>query len=267
MKNSLVSFKNVSFSYNGSREILKNISLEIPRGKVTAIMGGSGSGKTTVLRLISGQALPTKGSLTVFNEDMSILNPVKLNDLRKQMGMLFQFGALFTDMNVYNNVSFPIVEHTKLPKEIIDNIVAMKLEAVGLNGTQRLMPNELSGGMARRVALARAMAMDPELMIYDEPFTGLDPISLNTIAMLIKKLNTSLGQTSILVTHDIPATMEIADYVYFMSNGEVIAHGTPEEIKNTTNQSVKQFINGEVNGPFAYKYQSNTSYESILGLK
>lgn len=267
MKNSLASLKNVSFSYNGTREILKNISLEIPRGKITAIMGGSGSGKTTVLRLISGQIAPTKGELNVFDIDMSKIRNDKLNELRKQMGMLFQFGALFTDMSVYNNVAFPIIEHSNLPKEIIENIVAMKLEAVGLNGTQKLMPNELSGGMARRVALARAMAMDPELMIYDEPFTGLDPISLNTIAMLIKKLNTSLEQTSILVTHDIPATMEIADYVYFMSNGQVIAHGTPEEIKNTTNQSVKQFINGEIHGPFAYKYQSNTSYESILGIK
>jgi phospholipid/cholesterol/gamma-HCH transport system ATP-binding protein len=179
--------------------------------------------------------------------------------------LLFQFGALFTDMTVSDNVAFPLREHTNLPASFIDKIVAMKLEAVGLTGTQSLMPNELSGGMARRVALARAIALDPELMLYDEPFTGLDPISLNVTAMLIKKLNDSLGQTAVLVTHDIAATMAIADYMYFMEDGEIIAHGTPSEMQTTSNPAVKQFINGELSGPFAYKYTSSHDYNYYLG--
>lgn len=240
--------------------------MTIPRGKITAIMGGSGSGKTTLLKLISGQIRPTAGKMDVFNHDMNKITNKELNDIRKKIGMLFQFGALFTDLNVYDNIAFALREHTKLPKNLIDKIVAMKLEAVGLSGTQLLQPSELSGGMARRVALARAIAMDPELMLYDEPFTGLDPISLNTIAMLIKKLNEQLKQTSVLVTHDISVTMAMADYVYFMSNGEIIASGTPDEIAKTDNPAVKQFINGEINGPFAYKYPATQSYEQYLGL-
>lgn len=267
MKTNLIDLKNVSFSYGDERQILKNVSLSIPQGKLVAIMGGSGSGKTTLLRLISGQIKATSGTVSVFGTELEKIRAAQLTEIRKKIGMLFQFGALFTDLNVYENIAFPIVEHTKLPSFIIDKIVAMKLEAVGLSGTQDLQPNQLSGGMARRVALARAIAMDPELMMYDEPFTGLDPISLNTIAMLIKKLTQSLNQTSILVTHDIPVTMEIADYVYFMSNGEIIAEGTPTQIRETQNLAVKQFINGEINGPFAYKYPAKKSYESYLGLK
>lgn len=267
MKTSLIDLKNVSFSYGDERQILKNISLSIPQGKLVAIMGGSGSGKTTLLKLISGQIKATSGTVSVFGTKLEKVHAEQLTEIRKKIGMLFQFGALFTDLNVYDNIAFPIVEHTKLPSYIIDKIVAMKLEAVGLSGTQDLHPNQLSGGMARRVALARAIAMDPELMMYDEPFTGLDPISLNTIAMLIKKLTQNLNQTSILVTHDIPVTMEIADYVYFMSNGEIIAEGTPDQIRETQNLAVKQFINGEINGPFAYKYPASKSYESYLGLK
>lgn len=265
MQQNIIDLENVSFAYNESRPILKNITMRIPVGKVTAIMGGSGSGKTTVLRLISGQIQANSGKIKVFGQDLHNLPAAKMHELRKRLGLLFQLGALFTDMSVAQNVSFPIQEHTNLPANFIDKMVAMKLEAVGLTGTQDLMPSQLSGGMSRRVALARAIALDPELMLYDEPFTGLDPISLNTIAMLIKKLNTNLKQTAVLVTHDIAATMEIADYVYFMANGAIIAEGTPAEIKVTTNPAVKQFIHGEINGNFDYKYPSKLSYQHYLG--
>lgn len=265
MKN-IIEIKNLSFSYDEDREILSNITMLIPAGKITAIMGGSGSGKTTILKLISGQLRPSAGTLQVFDKMISGISAKNLAEIRKKMGVLFQFGALFTDLNISDNIAFPILEHTKLPKEIIDIIVALKLESVGLSGTQNLMPDKLSGGMARRIALARAMAMDPQLMLYDEPFTGLDPISLSTIAMLIKTMNTNLKQTSVIVSHDISKTFEIADYVYFMSNGKIIAHGTTEEIKNTSNAAVKQFINGAVNGPFAYKYPSTKSYQEYLGI-
>lgn len=267
MTENLIEISNVSFGYTENKTILKNISLKATKGKITAIMGGSGSGKTTILKLISGQIQANSGKVKAFGNDITEANNRSLTTIRKNLGMLFQFGALFTDLNVRDNIAFPLDEHTNLNNEIKNIIVAMKLEAVGLNGTQNLFPNELSGGMARRVALARAMVLDPELMMYDEPFTGLDPISLNTIAMLIKKLNSSLNQTAILVTHDIPVTMKIADYIYFMSNGQIIAEGTPEQIMNTDNMAVKQFINGEINGPFAYKYNSDKPYEFYLGQK
>ncbi len=265
MQQNIINLENVSFAYNEDRPILKNITMKIQAGKVTAIMGGSGSGKTTVLRLISGQIQAQSGKTEVFGENLRNISAIKTHEIRKRLGLLFQLGALFTDMSVAQNVAFPIQEHTNLTPNFIDKIVAMKLEAVGLTGTQNLMPSQLSGGMARRVALARAIALDPELMLYDEPFTGLDPISLSTIAMLIKKLNTSLKQTAVLVTHDIAATMEIADYVYFMANGEIIAEGTPNEIKVTTNPAVKQFIHGEITGNFDYKYPSKLSYQHYLG--
>lgn len=265
MNNFIVSFNQVDFAY-GEKPILSKIDLQIAKGKITAIMGGSGCGKTTLLKLISGQISATSGIVNVFDQNIETSNYHKLYQLRKKMGMLFQFGALFTDMTVAQNIAFPLIEHTNLPKRFIDRIVAMKLESVGLNGTQDLMPNDLSGGMARRIALARAMAMDPQLMLYDEPFTGLDPISLNVIAMLIKKLNDHLGQTSILVTHDIGATMQIADYVYFVSDGKIIFHGTKSQIQSTDNPAVKQFIDGAINGPFAYKYQTSNDYKSYLGL-
>ncbi|MDD3267186.1 MAG: ABC transporter ATP-binding protein [Burkholderiales bacterium] len=265
MSENIIELKNVSFAYNENKQILTDISMKIPYGKIVAIMGGSGCGKTTVLKLISGQIKANSGKITAFGTDITRANNKTLEQIRTKLGMLFQFGALFTDLSVYDNIAFPLNEHTKLNKTLKDIIVAMKLESVGLSGTQELFPSELSGGMARRIALARAMALDPELMMYDEPFTGLDPISLNTIAMLIKKLNDNLKQTTILVTHDIPITMKIADYIYFMSNGKVIAEGTPKEISVTENKSVQQFINGEVNGPFAYKYNSNKSYDYYLG--
>jgi len=262
----LVELSNVTFAYTENKRILNNISMSIPSGKITAIMGGSGSGKTTILRLISGQIQAQSGTVKVFGHDLNQTNKQTLSQIRKQMGLLFQFGALFTDVSVFDNVAFPLIEHTKLPASIINKVVAMKLESIGLTGTQDLMPSELSGGMARRVALARAMVMDPEVMMYDEPFTGLDPISLSTIAMLIKKISKSLEQTSILVTHDIATTMEIADYIYFMAQGEIIASGTPEEIQTTNNPAVKQFIRGEVDGVFNYRYQSSHNYNQYLGI-
>jgi phospholipid/cholesterol/gamma-HCH transport system ATP-binding protein len=265
MKNSLVSLSNVSFAYSEDKPILKTVNIEIEQGKITAIMGGSGSGKTTVLRLISGQIMANAGRCKIFDQDITELAKKDILKLRQKLGMLFQFGALFTDMTVAENVAFPLIENTDLPTSIINKIVAMKLEAVGLTGTQEMAPNELSGGMARRVALARAIALDPELMLYDEPFTGLDPISLNITAMLIKKLNDNLGQTAVLVSHDIEATLKIADYVYFMANGEIIDHGTPTEVTNTKNPAVRQFIRGELGDSFSYKYPTKFSYEHYLG--
>ncbi|MCC2625331.1 MAG: transporter ATP-binding protein [Burkholderiales bacterium] len=262
----IVSIKNVTFGYDEDKPILKNISLSIPQGKITAIMGGSGSGKTTLLRLISGQYKANKGSVKVFGQEVGALNNREILKLRRNCGMLFQFGALFTDMSVYENVAFSLKEHTNLPEAIIDKIVAMKLEAVGLFGTQNMMPQELSGGMARRIALARSIALDPKLMLYDEPFTGLDPISLNVSAMLIKKLNDALGQTSILVTHDIEASLKIVDYIYFMADGEVVAAGTPEEVQKTDNPIVRQFVDGKVNGPFSFEYNTPLDYTSYMGL-
>jgi phospholipid/cholesterol/gamma-HCH transport system ATP-binding protein len=266
MENNIVTIENATFGYEEDKPIVKNISLNIPQGKITAIMGGSGSGKTTLLRLISGQYKPNYGRVNVFGKNISTLSNSEILKLRRNLGMLFQFGALFTDMTVYENVAFSLKEHTDLPKEIIDKIVAMKLEAVGLFGTQHMMPQELSGGMARRVALARSIALDPQLMLYDEPFTGLDPISLNVSAMLIKKLNDALGQTSVLVTHDIEASLKIVDYIYFMANGEIVAAGTPEEVKKTNNPIVRQFVDGQVSGPFNFEYATTLNYNTYMGL-
>lgn len=266
MKNNIVVIENVTFGYEEDKPILKNVSLNIPEGKITAIMGGSGSGKTTLLRLISGQYTANHGSVNVFGKNLKTLSNRQILKLRRNLSMLFQFGALFTDMSVYDNVAFCLKEHTDLPDEIIDKIVAMKLEAVGLFGTQKMMPQELSGGMARRVALARSIVLDPQLMLYDEPFTGLDPISLNVSAMLIKRLNDALGQTSILVTHDIEASLKIVDYIYFMAGGEIVASGTPEEVKKTSNQIVRQFIDGKVNGPFSFEYDTPLDYNKYMGL-
>ena len=255
----------VTFGYDEDKPILKNVSLKIPYGKSVAIMGGSGSGKTTLLRLISGQSKPQKGKIRVLGKEITTASNNEILELRKRMGMLFQFGALFTDMSVYENVAFTLKEHTDLPETIIKKIVAMKLNAVGLFGTQDMMPQELSGGMARRIALARSMALDPELMLYDEPFTGLDPISLNVSAMLIQMLNRALGQTSILVTHDIESTLKIVDYVYFMADGSIIAEGTPEEVQKTQNPAVRQFLEGSVSGPFSYEYTTSLNYNEYLG--
>lgn len=263
-RDNLVEIDRISFGYNDENLILKDISLTIPKGKIVAIMGGSGSGKTTLLRLITRQYQAQSGNLTVFGQDIDSLSKSKIFELRKRIGVLFQFGALFTDISVFDNVAFSLREHTDLPFNLIKKIVAMKLNAVGLFGTQDLFPSQLSGGMARRVALARAIALDPELMLYDEPFTGLDPVSLHVTAMLIKKLTETLGQTSILVTHDIQTSLKIVDYIYFVADGKIIAHGTTDAIKNSDDPIVKQFISGTIMGGFNFKYNTPINYDKYL---
>jgi phospholipid/cholesterol/gamma-HCH transport system ATP-binding protein len=260
----LIEIRDVSFAY-GSREILKGINLNAPRGKVIAIMGGSGSGKTTLLRLIGGQLRPTQGEVRLDGQVIHQLGNDELYKIRRKMGMLFQFGALFTDMSVFDNVAFQMREHTDLSEEMIRDLVLMKLHAVGLRGAHELMPHELSGGMARRVALARAVALDPQLIMYDEPFAGLDPISLGVIGNLIRRMTDALGLTSILVTHDIHESLKIVDYVYFISNGVVEAEGTPEEILASKLPFVYQFTHAEEDGPVPFHYPA-PDYASDLAL-
>ena len=253
----LVEFKDVSFFYGGAadeRVILQGINLSVPRGKVTALMGASGGGKTTVLRLIGGQQKATSGSVRFDNQDVGCMPATDLYAARRRMGMLFQFGALFTDLSVFDNVAFPLREHTDLAAELIRDIVLMKLNAVGLRGARDLMPSEISGGMARRVALARAIALDPELILYDEPFAGLDPISLGTAAQLIRQLNDTLGITSIVVSHDLEETFRIADQVIILANGVVAAQGTPDEVSHSTDPLVHQFVNALSEGPVKFHY-------------
>ena len=249
----LVELRDIRFGY-GERVILDGITLTVPRGKVTALMGASGGGKTTVLRLIGGQYRAQSGSLTFHGQEVASLNPSDLYAVRRRMGMLFQFGALFTDLSVFDNVAFPLREHTDLSESMIRDIVLMKLEAVGLRGARDLMPSEVSGGMARRVALARAMALDPELIMYDEPFAGLDPISLGTAARLIRQLNDTLGLTSIIVSHDLDETFHIADQVIVLANGKIAAQGTPDEVRNSTDPLVKQFVTAAPDGPVRFHY-------------
>ena len=261
----LVRIDGVGFAYD-SRPILKGISMEIPRGKVVAIMGGSGSGKTTLLRLIGGQIRAGSGSVMVDGKDVGGLDEAALYALRRRMGMLFQFGALFTDMSVFDNVAFPLREHTDLPEELVRDLVLMKLHAVGLRGAQALMPAELSGGMARRVALARAVALDPMLIMYDEPFAGLDPISLGVVGQLIRRLNDALGATSIMVTHDVQESLQIVDYIYFVSGGRIVAKGTPDEIRASTDPYVHQFVHAETDGPVPFHYPAPPLREALLGV-
>lgn len=249
----LVSLRDVRFAY-GEREVLRGIDLDIHRGQVVAIMGGSGCGKTTLLRLIGGQIKATGGSVSVEGQDVGRLGNRALYELRRRMGMLFQFGALFTDMNVFDNVAFPLREHTSLPAGIINDLVLMKLQAVGLRGAAKLMPSELSGGMARRVALARAVALDPMLVLYDEPFAGLDPISLGIVGQLIRHLNDALGASTVMVTHDVHESLHIVDYVYFVSDGGIVARGTPDEIRASEHPFVHQFVNAEADGPVPFHY-------------
>ena len=250
----LVALRHVHFGYDGGRKILDDVSLEVPRGKVTAIMGASGGGKTTVLRLIGGQQRAQQGQVLLGGQDVGQLSQQELYALRRRMGMLFQFGALFTDMSVFDNVAFPLREHTQLPEALVRDIVLMKLHAVGLRGARDLMPSEISGGMARRVALARAIALDPELVMYDEPFAGLDPISLGTIARLIRRLNDSMGLTSIIVSHDLEETFHIADHLVILANGGIAAQGTPQEIRNSSDPLVHQFVHAEPEGPVRFHY-------------
>jgi phospholipid/cholesterol/gamma-HCH transport system ATP-binding protein len=251
----LIEISGVDFSY-GRRPVLTGIDMAIPRGKVVAIMGVSGSGKTTLLRLISRVVRATRGEVRVDGKLVNDLDQSSVFELRRRMGMLFQFGALFTDLSVYDNVAFQMREHTDLPERMIRDLVLMKLHAVGLRGAHRLMPSELSGGMARRVALARAVALDPMLIMYDEPFTGLDPISLGTIGNLIRRLNDALGATSIVVTHDVQEALELVDYVYYLSDGRIVAQGTPDEMRNATDPLVRQFVYGEADGPVPFQYPS-----------
>ena len=257
LTNALVEFKQVTFAYpgaKGDRLILKDLSLSVPRGKVTALMGASGGGKTTVLRLIGGQQKASTGKVLLDGQDVGVMAQTALYAARRRMGMLFQFGALFTDLSVFDNVAFPLREHTNLSPELIRDIVLMKLDAVGLRGARDLMPSEISGGMARRVALARAIVLDPELIMYDEPFAGLDPISLGTAAQLIRQLNDTLGITSIVVSHDLEETFRIADQVIILANGGIAAQGTPQEVMNSTDPLVHQFVHAQREGPVEFHY-------------
>jgi phospholipid/cholesterol/gamma-HCH transport system ATP-binding protein len=258
-----VSMTGVTFGYDRKRPILKGIDMAIPRGKVVAIMGGSGCGKTTILRLIGGQLRQQQGQVLVNGQSVRDMSREDLFALRRKIGMLFQFGALFTDMTVFENIAFPIREHTDLPEALVHDLVLMKLHAVGLRGTAQLRPSELSGGMARRVALARAVALDPMLVLYDEPFAGLDPISLGVVGQLIRKLNDALGVTSVVVTHDVYESLKIVDYLYFVSEGRIIARGTPDEVRHSTDPFVRQFVDGEPDGPVPFHYPARPYAEEL----
>ncbi len=262
-KPEVVSIQNLTFS-RGDRLIFNDLSLTIARGKITAIMGPSGTGKTTLLKLIGGQLSPDKGTIIVDHQNVHQLKRPDLYNLRKRIGMLFQSGALLTDLNVYDNVALPIREHTTLNESMIRNLVLLKLHAVGLRGARDLMPNELSGGMARRVALARAIALDPMMVMYDEPFTGQDPISLGTLVKLIKELNNALGLTSIIVSHDVEETISIADYVYVLYDGKVAGHGTPGQIKSSDSEWVQQFMKGNADGPVHFHYPAKDYHDDLF---
>jgi phospholipid/cholesterol/gamma-HCH transport system ATP-binding protein len=261
----VVELRNVSFGYDPARPVLRDISLAIPRGSVVGIMGQSGCGKTTTLRVIMGAYRPSAGDANVLGHDVAGLDGAGLYAMRRKMGMLFQFGALFTDLSVFENVAFPLREHLHLPEELVQDLVMMKLHAVGLRGAAHLMPTELSGGMARRVALARSIALDPQLMLYDEPFTGLDPISFGVIVRLIRELNDSLGATSVIVTHDVQEALDVVDYAFFMADGKVIARGTPDEIRESREPFVNQFVNGKLEGPVPFHYPA-PQYDADLEL-
>lgn len=261
--NTIISIKNLTFS-RGPRKIFDDVSLDIQRGKVTAIMGPSGTGKTTLLKLIGGQLYPEAGKIEVDGQNVHRLRTDDLYTLRKRIGMLFQSGALLTDMNVFDNVAFPLREHTHLPDSMIRSLVLMKLHAVGLRGARDLMPNELSGGMARRVALARAIALDPMMILYDEPFTGQDPISMGALVHLIKSLNTTLGLTSIIVSHDVQETAAIADYIYVLSEGKIVGQGTPQQLANSDSEWVQQFMNGDADGPVHFHYPAKDYLDDLI---
>lgn len=253
----LVEIHDLNFSY-GERVILSGLNMTFPRGKVVAIMGGSGSGKTTILRLIGGLLTPLSGSISIDGEVLDPSDTLRLYALRRKMGMLFQQGALFTDLTVFENVAYPLREHTKLPEGLLRDLVLLKLNAVGLRNAGQLKPGEISGGMARRVALARTIALDPALIMYDEPFAGLDPISKGVIANLILTLNTALGSTSIMVSHDVEQTLAMADYIYFLSQGKIVAEGTPKQMAESVDPYVKQFIHAEADGPVPFQYPGKT---------
>jgi phospholipid/cholesterol/gamma-HCH transport system ATP-binding protein len=249
----IVEMRNVTCGY-GDRVILENVNLTVPRGKVLALMGTSGGGKTTVLRLIGRQLLPMSGQVIFDGTDLATLDEKGIYAARRRMGMLFQFGALFTDLTVFENVAFPLREHTNLSEDMIRDLVLMKLNAVGLRGARNLLPSQVSGGMARRVALARAIALDPDLIMYDEPFAGLDPISMSVAARLIRDLNDALGVTSIVVSHDVDETFLIADHVVFIANGRIAAQGSPAEMRASEDPLVRQFVGGLADGPVRFHY-------------
>lgn len=261
----LVEIDNLKFAY-GERPILDGLSMQFPRNKVIAIMGGSGSGKTTILRLIGGLIAANSGTIRLMGETIGASGSPALYLQRRNMGMLFQHGALFTDMTVFENVAFPLREHTNLPENLLHDMVLLKLNAVGLRNAAHLKPAEISGGMARRVALARAVALDPQLIMYDEPFAGLDPISMGVTANLIRNLNDALGSTSILVSHDVNESFAIADYVYFLSQGGIVAQGTPDELKVSEQPYVQQFVNARPDGPVPFHYPGKSLAED-LGLE
>ncbi len=260
----IVDLQKVTFSRSG-RTIFNNVDIRIPRGKVTGIMGPSGCGKTTLLRLIGAQLRPDSGSIFVNGQNIPRLGREELFEARQNMGMLFQSGALFTDLDVFENVAFPLRVHTSLPEDMVRDIVMLKLQAVGLRGAWKLMPDELSGGMKRRVALARAIALDPELMMYDEPFVGQDPISMGVLVRLIRLLNDALGLTSIVVSHDLTETASIADYLYVVGDGQVLGQGEPDELMNSQNPRIRQFMQGEPDGPVAFHYPAQDYVQDLLG--
>ena len=263
MSEHLIEIENLTF-YRGERAIFKNVDMRIPRGQITAIMGPSGTGKTTLLRIIGGQLRPHEGKVIIDGKDISRMKRKDLFAVRRHIGMLFQSSALFTDLSVYENVAFPMRVHTDLSEELIRDLVLMKLNAVGLRGARDLMPSELSGGMSRRVALARAIALDPQLIMYDEPFTGQDPIAMGVLVSLIKSLNEALKTTSLLVSHDIHETVSIADLIYILADGEVIGRGSPQELKASESQMVRQFMHGEPDGPVPFHYPADGYEYDIL---
>lgn len=258
----LVEIQDLHFAY-GDRPILSGLTMQFPRNKVVAVMGGSGSGKTTILRLIGGLITPQKGQVRLLGEAVGLPNSATLYQQRRKMGMLFQHGALFTDLSVFENVAFPLREHIDLPESLLHDLVLLKLNAVGLRNAAQLKPAEISGGMARRVALARAVALDPQLIMYDEPFAGLDPISMGVTSNLIRRLNDALGSTSILVSHDVHESFAIADYVYFLSEGTIVAQGTPKEMLMSSHPYVQQFINADADGPVPFHYPGKSLAEDL----
>ncbi|BDX18927.1 phospholipid/cholesterol/gamma-HCH transport system ATP-binding protein [Halopseudomonas aestusnigri] len=259
----IVDLQGVTFR-RGQRVIFDGVDIRIPRGKVTGIMGPSGCGKTTLLRLIGAQLRPESGSIWVNGRNIPELGREQLFAARQDMGMLFQSGALFTDLSVFENVAFPLRVHTELPEDMIRDIVLLKLQAVGLRGARDLMPDELSGGMKRRVALARAIALDPQLMMYDEPFVGQDPISMGVLVRLIRLLNDALGLSSIVVSHDLAETASIADYLYVVGDGQVLGQGTPDELMNSDNPRIRQFMQGEPDGPVPFHFPARDYLQDLI---
>jgi phospholipid/cholesterol/gamma-HCH transport system ATP-binding protein len=260
---SIIEIRDLGYEISG-RPVFAGLDMDIPRGRITAVMGPSGTGKTTLLRLITGQVAAESGAMTVAGQDMRTVRRAGLYVLRRRMGMLFQNGALLTDLSVFENVAFPLREHTDLPERLIRQLVLTKLQAVGLRGAAELMPAELSGGMSRRVALARAIVMDPEILIYDEPFVGLDPISLGVILRLIKRLNDALGITSIVVSHDVKEISSVADLIFLLSGGKVVAHGTPQQLHCYPSEIVRQFMGGLADGPVPFHFPASDYFEELL---